>query len=241
MKKKNRVYMNILKEILSDKEQGRIVLGLFAIFLGLSIVAFLCLPDGGWGVLDKIGNILGLYTMILAFFTWLNVFRYRNKNKNRDRVINTDGGAVVVISICKDGKSIKNSVVNFCQNDPELKKYFDENAPSFKKETEFLDIPIEKEKCSICIPEANKKIVCLEYGSNNGKIKKDECSEFIRIFDDLISALAVNGITQMELFFAGPVAPAVFIGERIDNQITANIYQGTNGDYTFFGTTGREE
>ena len=179
--------------------------------------------------LGVLSSAVSIYTALLAFLTWLNVQKLQYSVPKSP----TSAGNHSAILVLGVGMDIWGNVEAFCSGDSNFTGIMKDTG--FKNAKLITDINerIKDTSYSINIPIPEKRIINVncpaieekEYESDTEKILNDPIRRLYKVFNLINSALHENGISELYIFYGGPVFIPFFLGEIFSNNYTVNIYQ----------------
>lgn len=197
-----------------------------AIFAGFLLILFLIarITRNDWdSFLNQSGVFVTLITAAVTLSTWFNVLRLRSAIPlPPDRA--GDTAAILVIDI--GHKDILGTVRLSCARDYKLRSMVSETGFSDEASITSLNSKINSYGYRIDIPNGTRIIsVTSRYASDTEKLAED----VYRTFSWLDRALHKNGISELHVFYSGPVVVPFFLGELFSNSFATYIYKYVPG------------
>lgn len=184
---------------------------------------------------NQSGVFVTLFTAAVTLSTWFNVQRLRSaKPFSPGRA--GDTAAILVIDI--GHKDILGTVCMSCARDDKLRSMVNDTGFSDEASITSLNSKINSNGYRIDIPSGTRIIsVISNYASDTEEIAEN----VYRTFSWLDRALHKNGISELHVFYSGPVVVPFFLGELFSNSFATYIYKyvpGTSGKLEEVSTEG---
>lgn len=217
----------------------RNVLMPFSLFLIMMLTGFAFSIITGadyMGVLETIGVFVTLLTGVFALATWISVQRLRSARPVVP--VNTGtGSAILIIDIGKG--NIEGNVLTYCKGNELFSDML--NGSGFRDQRIFRDVNQEIEFTGYMINElpAQGRVVHISRANIEDKEIEGSASQIYQAFSWVDKALHKNGISELHVFYAGPVIIPFYLGELFSNRYNIYIYKYLNKDnnktYTYSG------
>ena len=202
--------------------------------------------------LGTIGSVVSIFTAILAFLTWFNVQKLQSARPKKPAKA---GNMSAILIVDVGGNGIFGNVINHCKKDDSMVDILE--GVGFKNPKLFIDINERIAdtgyKISIMKPEnsnQDKRILNVtisiiekkKYGTEMESTLNDPARQLYKVFGLIDKALHENGISELHVFYRGPVFIPFFLAELLSNQYKVYIYQyllpsnkDNPGTYEFMG------
>ena len=202
--------------------------------------------------LGTIGSVVSIFTAILAFLTWFNVQKLQSARPKKPAKA---GNMSAILIVDVGGNGIFGNVINHCKKDDSMVDILE--GVGFKNPKLFIDINERIAdtgyKISIIKPENSNQdkrilnvtisiIEKIEYGTEMEATLNDPARQLYKVFGLIDKALHENGISELHVFYRGPVFIPFFLAELLSNQYKVYIYQyllpsnkDNPGTYEFMG------
>lgn len=213
---------------------------LFSIIVIAIIVSYIAKFDIT-EALGLLSSVVSIYTALLAFFTWLNLQKLRYTVPESP----TSTGSFSAILVVDIGeRNVWGNVKNFCSDEDSLKGIMQDTGFNNAKHITDINEIIKDTTYTIEIPIPEKRIINVkcpfiedkEYESEIEKSINDPARRFYKVFNLLNSALHENGISDLHIFYGGPVFIPFFLGEIFSNNYKLYIYRYiTDKTYKYVG------
>ena len=185
-------------------------------------------------LLSTINILTGLFTTVLAAMTWLNVQMLR-RTLPPDPPEGGQGAAIVIIDI--GNGNIEGAVFDYCETQDLFKEML--HGSGFRNRQVFDDINSQISGSGYLvngIGEDRRAIILARAPIENAE---DSASQIYQAFGWLEKALRENGISDLHIFYFGPVIIPFYIGELLSNRFNVYIYKYLSapgkGTYTYSG------
>ncbi len=202
--------------------------------------------------LGTIGSVVSIFTAILAFLTWFNVQKLQSARPKKPAKA---GNMSAILIVDVGGNGIFGNVINYCKKDDSMVDILE--GVGFKNPKLFIDINERIAdtgyKISIIKPENSNQdkrilnvtisiIEKIEYGTEMEATLNDPARQLYKVFGLIDKALHENGISELHVFYRGPLFIPFFLAELLSNQYKVYIYQyllpsnkDNPGTYEFMG------
>lgn len=180
--------------------------------------------------LGVLSSAVSIYTALFAFLTWLNLQKLQYSVPESPA---STGGFSAILVIDVGGKNVWGNVNNFCSGENSFKGIMQGTGFDNAKLITDINGIIKDTTYTIDIPVLGKRIInvkCpniedIEYKSEIEKNINDPTRRFYKVFNLLNSALHENGISDLYIFYGGPVFIPFFLGEVFSNNYKVYIYR----------------
>jgi hypothetical protein len=204
-----------------------------AVVMGIIAIVARLLSGSFFVIINNVNQLTSLFVVILSASTWIGVQRLRN---SRPKVPTTPGSdsAIVIIDIGKI--QIEGDVRVYCEKEETFRGMMHGAGFRRKESFEELNDSIGGTGFAVGEIEADERVVVM----SKGRLQEiaDTAEHVYKAFRGLASALHQNGISDLYIFYAGPVVVPFYIGELLSNQFKVYIYKypGSNGSkYDYSG------
>lgn len=179
-------------------------------------------------MLSTVNILTGLFTTVLAAMTWFNVQMLRSA-KPMEPGETGQGAAIVIIDI--GIRDIEGDVIAYCETQDLFKEMLCGNG--FRNRQAFGDInsQIRGSGYKINDVDEDRRVIILSRALIENT--EDSASQIYQAFGWLEKALHKNGISDLHIFYSGPVVIPFYIGELLSNRFNVFIYK-------YLGTPGKE-
>lgn len=185
--------------------------------------------------LGTIGSVVSIFTAILAFLTWLNIQKLQYARPKKP-VKAGNMSAILIVDVGNNG--IYGNVIDYCEKDDNIvgilegvgfknpKLFIDINEriadTGYKVSiTEFNDLNQNKRILNVTGPKIEKN----ENDTEPMATINDPIRQLYKAFGLIDKALHENGISELHVFYRGPVFIPFFLAELLSNQYKVYIYQ----------------
>ncbi len=199
---------------------------------GVSYKAKLDIPAS----LGVIGSVVSIYTAVVALLTWINLQKLQYTVPEAPTTTG-DMSAILVVDVGNHG-AIGN-IIKYCQEEKSFAGII--YGTEFDNAKLFTDIneEIQNTKYRVSIPNVKVKgssrelrivnVTCpvIEFPENSSEWEKkenDPARAFYGVFRLVDRALHENGISELHIFYAGPVFIPFFLAELLSNQFKVYVY-----------------
>lgn len=197
------------------------------------IVAAKLIGSETFDLLNAANLLTSLFTTVLAAFTWIGIQKLRNTKPRVPKTVGSDS-AIVIVDI--GNLNIAEDVRTYCENEETF--YGMLHGAGFRNKDAFEDAnnQIDGSGFEIEGVRPTERVVVL----SRGPLREvtDTAEHVYKAFGSLDAALHLNGISDLYIFYAGPVVVPFYIGELLSNRFRVYIYKYLGGDgdkYTFSG------
>ena len=200
--------------------------------LAITVGAFILKMD--WTeLLNTIISVVTLFTFVLSLSTWLKIQSLRSSKPVVPASSSTDT-AIVVISI--GNADITDPVITYC-NKENTKYRGILSGAGFRNPEAFYtaDEEIKDSGYTISCRGEDSRIVVLSRDQIEYERVPDTAEQIYKAFGGLEQALHINGVSNLHLFYMGPVVVPFYIGELLSNRFNVYIYKYEKGAYEFSG------
>ena len=200
--------------------------------LVITIVAFILKME--WTeLLNTIVSVVTLFTFALSLSTWLKIQSLRS-SKPVVPALPTMDTAIVIISI--GNIVITDQVIAYCNKESSRYRGILSGA-GFRNPEAFhaADDEIKNSGYTISCRGEDSRVVVLSRKQIENEHVPDTAEQIYQAFGSLEQALHINGISNLHLFYMGPVVVPFYIGELLSNRLNVYIYKYEKGTYEFSG------
>jgi hypothetical protein len=200
-----------------------------AVVMGIIAIVARLLSGSFFVIINNVNQITSLFVVILSASTWIGVQRLRNSRPKPG-----SDSAIVIIDIGKI--QIEGDVRVYCEKEETFRGMMHGAGFRRKEAFEELNDSIGGTGFAVGEIEADERVVVM----SKGRLQEiaDTAEHVYKAFRGLASALHQNGISDLYVFYAGPVVVPFYIGELLSNQFKVYIfkYPGSNGSkYDYSG------
>jgi hypothetical protein len=200
-----------------------------AVVMGIIAIVARLLSGSFFVIINNVNQLTSLFVVILSASTWIGVQRLRNSRPKPG-----SDSAIVIIDIGKI--QIEGDVRVYCEKEETFRGMMHGAGFRRKEAFEELNDSIGGTGFAVGEIEADERVVVM----SKGRLQEiaDTAEHVYKAFRGLASALHQNGISDLYIFYAGPVVVPFYIGELLSNQFKVYIYKypGSNGSkYDYSG------
>jgi hypothetical protein len=200
-----------------------------AVVMGIIAIVARLLSGSFFVIINNVNQLTSLFVVILSASTWIGVQRLRNSRPKTG-----SDSAIVIIDIGKI--QIEGDVRVYCEKEETFRGMMHGAGFRRKEAFEELNDSIGGTGFAVGEIEADERVVVM----SRGRLQEiaDTAEHVYKAFRGLASALHQNGISDLYIFYAGPVVVPFYIGELLSNQFKVYIYKypGSNGSkYDYSG------
>lgn len=193
-----------------------------------------------------VASFVSIFTAILAFLTWYNLQKIQYA-RPRKSVSADSNSAVLVVDVGE--KNIWGNVIRYCEAENRFSAIM--QGTGFEYPGLFSDANegIKITEYKIDVPKQDRRIIKVTrpniiikrgYDTKFEEQIKDPAWQCYKAFKMIDGVLHENGISELHVFYAGPVFIPFFIAELFSNQYKVNIYHyvpssAETGTYEYIG------